>query len=53
MAKDDYAEQKLRASFTVKGLSRETMDAVRADEVEVVGDDPQSEILKQLGGQEK
>lgn len=49
-----YAEEKLRAAFTVKGLSAETMAAVQAGELEIVADedDPQAEMLRQQGGQE-
>jgi hypothetical protein len=49
---DSYADRKLRASFTVKGVSKETMDAIRAREARIMGDDDQTEILKQMGGQE-
>jgi hypothetical protein len=45
---DSYADRKLRAAFVVKGLSRETMDAVHAGELEIVEDDPQSELLKEI-----
>jgi hypothetical protein len=50
--KDDYVDQKMRAAFVVKGLSAETMAAVQAGEAEIVGDDPQTQILKEMGGQE-
>jgi hypothetical protein len=46
-----HEDDKLRAAFTVKGLSKETMDAVQAGEVEILDDDPQARILKELGGQ--
>jgi hypothetical protein len=46
--RDSYADQKLRAAFVVKGLSRETMDAVKAGELEIVDDDPQTEMLKEI-----
>lgn len=47
-----YADRKLRQAFTVKGLSRETMDAVKAGKVVIDSDDEQAEMLKQQGGQE-
>jgi len=50
--KDSWADRKLRDGFTVKGVSRETMNRVRDGELEIVGDDDQTETLKQLGGQE-
>lgn len=50
--KDSYADDKLRSAFTVKGLSRETMEATQAGELEIVSDDDQAEILKDMGGQE-
>lgn len=49
---DSYADEKLRAAFTVKGLSRETMDAVAAGELVIDSDDEQAQILKEIGGQE-
>jgi len=49
--RDSYADHKLREAFTTKGLSRETMDAIQAGHAEIVDDDPQAEILKDIGGQ--
>jgi hypothetical protein len=49
--KDDYADQKLRSTSTVKGLSRETMDAVKAGEAKIDSDHPQAELLKQQANQ--
>lgn len=46
-----YADQKLRAAFVVKGLSRETMDAVKAGEIEIVDDHPQADLLRDQGDQ--
>jgi hypothetical protein len=33
----------------VRGLSAETMAAVEAGEVEIVDDDPQAQVLEELG----
>lgn len=47
-----YADRKLRDAFTIKGLSRETMDAVKAGEIDIVDDDPQADLLKKQGDQQ-
>jgi hypothetical protein len=56
LLRDDDAEDRhaniLRDLYTVKGLSRDTMGAVQAGEVEIVSDDEQAEMLKRLGGQQ-
>lgn len=39
----------LREKFPAeRGLSRETMDAVHAGELEIIPDDPQSELLREI-----
>ena len=43
----DRSAEYLRGKFPhERGLSAETMDAVEAGELEIVPDDPQSELLK-------